>query len=48
MFRIYTILLGVHIFAAIIGIGPSLLMDQIHKYAKNMSELRHAHKIVQA
>jgi uncharacterized membrane protein len=46
VYQIYTLLIGVHIFTAIIGVGPSLLLNRILKNAKNMDELKYAHKVV--
>ncbi|HLQ73217.1 MAG TPA: DUF2269 family protein [Bacillota bacterium] len=46
---LYEILLVVHIFSAIIGLGPGFVMTFIAKKSSTMSELRHAfyfrHKI---
>lgn len=43
----YTFLLFIHIFSAIIGMGPGLVMTFVvtHSKPSNMTELRHAFKI---
>ncbi|GGP16071.1 DUF2269 family protein [Oceanobacillus neutriphilus] len=46
MYQLYTFLVGIHIFAAIIGLGPILVFNQILKNAGNMNELKNAHKII--
>lgn len=42
---LYSFLLFIHIFSAILGMGPGFIMIQVVKKAKNMSELRHAYLI---
>lgn len=44
--QIYTLLVAIHIFAAIVGVGPAFAFNRILNKAKNMKELKHAHKIV--
>ncbi|GIN73151.1 hypothetical protein J14TS2_36260 [Bacillus sp. J14TS2] len=46
MHQLYILLLGIHIFAAIIGLGPALVFNRILKSAENMDELKNAHKII--
>lgn len=46
MHQLYTFVMGIHIFAAIIGLGPLLIFNRILKTAENMSELKNAHKII--
>ncbi|MBP1913340.1 DUF2269 family protein [Lederbergia galactosidilytica] len=41
----YTILVFIHIFSAILGMGPGFILSIIPKTAKTMTELRHAYKI---
>lgn len=38
----YKLLVFIHIFSAILGMGPGLVMTAIVKKANNMTELRHA------
>jgi len=45
--QIYNLLVGVHIFAAIIRVGPALTFNRILKSAQNMNELKSAHKIIE-
>ncbi|OMF76291.1 DUF2269 family protein [Paenibacillus glucanolyticus] len=47
MNQIYTLLVGIHIFAAILGAGPLLLSNVILKSAKDLSELKYAHQGVE-
>ncbi|WP_277679860.1 DUF2269 family protein [Gracilibacillus dipsosauri] len=47
MHQLYTFLIGVHIFAAIIGIGPALTFNHILSTATNINELKNAHKIIE-
>lgn len=46
MHQLYTFLVAIHIFAAIIGLGPALVFTRILKTARNMNELKNAHKII--
>ncbi|MCJ7840885.1 DUF2269 domain-containing protein [Lederbergia sp. NSJ-179] len=46
MHQLYTFLVAIHIFAAIIGVGPALVFNRILKTAGNMHELKSAHKII--
>ncbi|TQS76514.1 DUF2269 family protein [Ornithinibacillus gellani] len=41
----YQLLVSIHIFSAILGLGPGFVMIYIVTSAKTMSELRHAYKI---
>ncbi|MCJ7840152.1 DUF2269 domain-containing protein [Lederbergia sp. NSJ-179] len=41
----YTILVFIHIFSAILGMGPGFVLSMIPKSAQTMTELRHAYKI---
>ncbi|WP_084782084.1 DUF2269 family protein [Bacillus niameyensis] len=41
----YNILVFIHIFSAILGMGPGFFLNIIPRSAKTMSELRHAFKI---
>ncbi|GIN58388.1 DUF2269 family protein [Lederbergia ruris] len=45
MNTIYTILVFIHIFSAILGMGPGFVLSFIPKSAQTMTELRHAYKI---
>ncbi|MFC6233440.1 DUF2269 family protein [Paenibacillus allorhizosphaerae] len=47
MNQIYTLLVGIHIFAAILGAGPLLLSNVILKRTKDLSELKYAHQGVE-
>ncbi|MFZ3577548.1 DUF2269 family protein [Virgibacillus sp. DJP39] len=42
---LYMFLVLIHIFSAILGMGPGFVMIYIVKHATNMSELRHAYFI---
>ncbi|MFC4386786.1 DUF2269 family protein [Gracilibacillus marinus] len=42
MQTIYSILVVIHIFSAIVGIGPGFILTTIVKSAKTMEEIRHA------
>jgi len=42
---IYKILVFVHIFSAILGMGPGFILSQIGKSAKTITELKFAYKI---
>lgn len=46
MHQLYILLVGIHIFAAIIGLGPALVFNRILRTAENMNELKSAHKII--
>lgn len=46
MHQLYTLLVGIHIFAAIIGIGPDLVWNRVLKTAGNMHELKSVHKMI--
>lgn len=41
----YNVLLFIHIFSAILGLGPGFVMIYIVSEASNMAELRHAYQI---
>ncbi|PWA10023.1 DUF2269 domain-containing protein [Pueribacillus theae] len=41
----YKILVFIHIFSAILGMGPGFVLTRIAKSAKTMTELRHAYSI---
>ena len=41
----YTFLVFIHIFSAIVGLGPGFVMGYIASGATNMNELRHAYAI---
>src|SRR5690625_2191300 len=41
----YDILVVIHVFSAIVGLGPGFVMIYIVTKAKTMTELRHAYKI---
>lgn len=45
MNTVYTILVFIHIFSAILGMGPGFVLSFIPKSARTMTELRHAYKI---
>lgn len=42
MATVYTILVIIHIFSAILGMGPGFTLIPVVKTAKNMDQLRHA------
>lgn len=42
---LYSFLLLIHVFSAILGLGPGFIMIYIVKGAKNMTELRHAYYV---
>ncbi|MBS4204966.1 DUF2269 family protein [Lederbergia citrea] len=41
----YKILVFIHIFSAILGMGPGFILGEVAKKAKTMTELRHAYAI---
>lgn len=41
----YDILITIHVFAAIVGLGPGFVMIYIVKKAETLTELKHAYKI---
>lgn len=41
----YTILVVIHIFSAIVGLGPGFMLIQVVKSAHTVSQLRHAYAI---
>ncbi|MCM3117077.1 DUF2269 domain-containing protein [Neobacillus sp. MER 74] len=45
MITIYKILVFIHIFSAILGMGPGFILTTVVKSGKNMTELRHSYKI---
>lgn len=45
MINLYQTLVYVHIFSAILGMGPGFFLTTIAKSAKTMTELRHAYRI---
>lgn len=45
MSTLYTILVFIHVFSAILGIGPGLVLTIIAKSANTMTELRHAYAV---
>lgn len=45
MIEFYKFLLLVHVFSAILGLGPGFIMIYVVTKAKNMTELRHAYFI---
>ncbi|MDX8044456.1 DUF2269 family protein [Gracilibacillus sp. S3-1-1] len=45
MHTIYTILVIIHIFSAIVGVGPGFVLTTIVKSAKTLPEIRHAFAI---
>lgn len=45
MMSLYDVLLFIHIFSAILGLGPGFAMISIAKKANSMTELRHAYQI---
>lgn len=42
---LYKILVFIHIFSAIMGMGPGFVLTTVIKNAKTMTQLRHAYKI---
>ncbi|MFC5467058.1 DUF2269 family protein [Lederbergia graminis] len=45
MATIYSILVVIHIFSAILGMGPGFILTFVARSAKTMQELRHAYAI---
>jgi len=45
LITIYKILVFIHIFSAILGMGPGFILTTVVKSGKNMTELRHSYKI---
>lgn len=45
MVLFYKMLVFVHIFSAILGMGPGFILTTIVKSGKNMTELKHSYKI---
>lgn len=45
LFTLYKILVFIHIFSAILGMGPGFILSRLVKSARNMTELRHAYAI---
>lgn len=45
MDTVYTALVFIHVFSAILGMGPGFILIPVVKSAKTMSELRHAYAI---
>lgn len=45
MFTFYSILVFIHIFSAILGMGPGFILTRIVKLANSMTEIRHAFRI---
>jgi uncharacterized membrane protein len=41
----YKILVVIHIFSAIVGMGPGFILTTVVKSGKNMTELRHSYRI---
>lgn len=45
MITFYKILVFIHIFSAILGMGPGFILTTVVKSGKNMTELRHSYRI---
>lgn len=45
MVSFYKILVFIHIFSAILGMGPGFILTTVVKSGKNMTELRHSYSI---
>ncbi|MEH7308345.1 DUF2269 family protein [Neobacillus drentensis] len=45
MLSFYKILVFIHIFSAILGMGPGFILTTVVKSGKNMTELRHSYSI---
>lgn len=45
MISLYNILVFIHIFSAILGMGPGFILTTVVKSGKTMTELRHSYKI---
>ena len=45
MITFYKILVFVHVFSAILGMGPGFILTTVVKSGNNMTELRHSYKI---
>ena len=46
MNKIYSLLVLIHIFSAILSVGPLFLMNRILRSAKSVNELKYAHQTV--
>jgi uncharacterized membrane protein len=42
---VYQVLIFIHIFSAIIGMGPGFILTTVVKSGNNMTELRHSYKV---
>lgn len=45
MISFYKILVFIHIFSAIIGMGPGFILTMVVKAGNNMTELRHSYRV---
>lgn len=45
LISLYNILVFIHIFSAILGMGPGFILTTVVKSGKTMTELRHSYKI---
>ena len=45
MITFYKILVFIHIFSAILGMGPGFILTTVVKSGKNMTELKHSYRI---
>ncbi len=45
LITLYKILVFIHIFSAILGMGPGFILTTVVKSGKNMTELRHSYRI---
>ncbi|WML57664.1 DUF2269 family protein [Neobacillus sp. PS2-9] len=45
MVSLYKVIVFIHIFSAILGMGPGFILTTVVKSGKNMTELRHSYKI---
>ncbi|WP_342042010.1 DUF2269 family protein [Bacillus sp. OTU2372] len=45
MISFYKIIVVIHIFSAIIGMGPGLILTTVVKSGNNMTELRHSYRL---
>ena len=45
MITFYKVIIFIHIFSAILGMGPGFILTTVIKSGNNMTELRHSYKI---
>ncbi|MDQ1147630.1 putative membrane protein [Bacillus sp. SORGH_AS 510] len=45
MITLYKVIVFIHIFSAILGMGPGFILTTVVKSGKNMTELRHSYRL---